>query len=131
MSSAFRGKMATGHGAGPPRCSAPRTELVTLWVACHKKRGLRHLSVLGGDEEIGLLREGRVRTVRREGVWTNEIEGRTASRHRTKDEASAVGREIALDLGAEHVVHNIDGSIRSRTSYPGGETMADPAGLDL
>ena len=73
--------------------------------------------------------EGRVRTVRREGVWTNEIEGEgTASRHRTKDEASAVGREIALALGAEHVVHNIDGSVRSRTIYRGGDTRA---GLDV
>ena len=47
-----------------------------------------------------------------------------------KDEASAVGREIAPALGAEHVVHNIDGSVGSRTIYPGGETRADRAGLD-
>jgi hypothetical protein len=67
----------------------------------------------------------RIHTVRRSGVWTNEIEGvkgvareGTARRHRTKDEASAVGREIAIALGAEHVIHNFDGSIASRTAKP-------------
>jgi Uncharacterized protein conserved in bacteria (DUF2188) len=67
----------------------------------------------------------RIHTVRRSGVWTNEIEGSkgvgreaAAKRHRTKDEASAVGREIAIALGAEHVIHNFDGSIASRTAKP-------------
>jgi hypothetical protein len=66
----------------------------------------------------------RVLTIRRDGVWTNEIEAEgTVSRHRTKDEASAVGREIAVALRAEHVVHNMDGSVGSRT----GPAPADPA----
>jgi hypothetical protein len=63
--------------------------------------------------------------VRRSGVWTNEIQGAkaranqgAASGHRTKDEASAVGREIAIALGADHVIHNFDGSIASRTAKP-------------
>jgi Uncharacterized protein conserved in bacteria (DUF2188) len=58
----------------------------------------------------------RVLTIRRDGIWTNEIEAEgTVSRHRTKDEAAAVGREIALAVGAEHVIHNMDGSVGSRT----------------
>jgi hypothetical protein len=66
----------------------------------------------------------RVLTIRRDGVWTNEIEAEgTVSRHRTKDEASAVGREIAVALRAEHVVHNMDGSVGSRT----GPAPEDPA----
>jgi hypothetical protein len=62
------------------------------------------------------LTQRRVLTIRRDGIWTNEIEAEgTVSRHRTKDEASAIGREIALTLRAEHVIHNMDGSVGSRT----------------
>jgi hypothetical protein len=67
------------------------------------------------EEQVGLTQR-RVLTIRRDGVWTNEIEAEgTVSRHRTRDEASAVGREIAAALRAEHVIHNMDGSVRSRT----------------
>jgi hypothetical protein len=62
-----------------------------------------------------------VHTIRRGGVWVNEIEGqgRVPGRHRTKDEASHAGREIAAALHAQHVVHNIDGSISARVNpYP-------------
>jgi hypothetical protein len=77
----------------------------------------------GGAER---LKTDRVRTVRREGVWVNEIESEgETSRHRTKDEAAAVGREIAHALGVEHVVHNHDGSVGSRTNY--GSEGAQPS----
>jgi hypothetical protein len=70
------------------------------------------------DRRIPPLRSQRVHTVRREGVWTNEVEGEgTRSRHRTKDEAAAAGQELALTLGAEHVIHNVDGSVGARTRY--------------
>jgi hypothetical protein len=65
----------------------------------------------------------QVHTIRRNGMWVNEIEGEgrgsVPGRHRTKDEASHVGRELATALGAQHVVHNIDGSIGARVNaYP-------------
>jgi hypothetical protein len=70
-------------------------------------------------------RRPTVHTVRRLGVWTNQVEGAegiadqgTGSRHRTKDEASEAGREIAIALGADHVIHNFDGSIGSRSRKP-------------
>jgi len=58
----------------------------------------------------------QIHTIRREGVWVNEVhgEGKVPGRHRTKDEAADTGHEIAAAIGAEHVVHNIDGSIAAR-----------------
>jgi hypothetical protein len=57
----------------------------------------------------------RVETIRRAGRWTNEIDGHATGRYRTKDEAALAGREIAMAVGAEHVIHNFDGSVTSRT----------------
>jgi hypothetical protein len=72
--------------------------------------------VAAAIQEQADVTQRRVLTIRRDGIWTNEIEAEgTVSRHRTKDEASAVGREIAVALRAEHVIHNMDGSVGSRT----------------
>jgi hypothetical protein len=67
--------------------------------------------------ELHLLGDGigRVQTIRRAGRWTNELDGRATGRYRTKDEAALAGREIAMAAGAEHVIHNFDGSVTSRT----------------
>ena len=63
-----------------------------------------------------MTRRFRIHTVRREGVWVNELEGegRVPGDHREKDEAREAGREIAHAIHAEHVIHNIDGSIAAR-----------------
>jgi Uncharacterized protein conserved in bacteria (DUF2188) len=84
---------------------------------CHTFLASRHLGRVGlATQELADLTQRRVLTIRRDGVWTNEIEEEgTVSRHRTKDEASAIGREIALALQAEHVIHNMDGSVGSCT----------------
>jgi hypothetical protein len=61
------------------------------------------------------MAHGWVHTVWRGGTWVNEVEEEgQSSLHRTKDEAVAVGRDLAQALGAGHVVHNMDGSVRSR-----------------
>lgn len=66
------------------------------------------------------MTRGRIRTVRREGVWVNEFSsGGLISSHRTKDEAAAFGAELAEREGLEHVVHNADGTVGASTSYGG------------
>jgi Uncharacterized protein conserved in bacteria (DUF2188) len=85
---------------------------------CHNFPVSVHLGrVRLATQEQADLTQRRVLTIRRDGVWTNEIEDEGAvSRHRTKDEASSAGRELALALRAEHVIHNMDGSVASRTA---------------
>jgi hypothetical protein len=75
------------------------------------------LNVGRPQKEIALAR-GAVHTVRRDGVWVNEVVGDgVASIHRTKDEAAAAGRELAMRRQMEHLVHNMDGTIGYRNSY--------------
>jgi hypothetical protein len=65
------------------------------------------------------LAKGFIHTVHRDGVWLNEVEGGAAIRgkHRTKQEAVKAARERARRDKTEHVVHNRDGKISSRSSY--------------
>lgn len=61
-----------------------------------------------------------VHTVPSEGPkkgWWNKVDGRIQSRHRTKDEAVAAGREIARGLRVEHHIHRSDGVITEKNSY--------------
>ena len=59
------------------------------------------------------------------GGWVNIVEGnaRPSSRHATKQEAVAAGRERARKLKTEHVITTKDGKIASRNSY-GGDPRA-------
>ena len=54
-----------------------------------------------------------------DGMWINRVAGsdRASSVHRTKAEAVARGRELAINARTEHIVHNRDGSIAYRNSY--------------
>jgi hypothetical protein len=58
----------------------------------------------------------QIHTIRLNGTWVNVIDGkgRVPGAYRTKDEASDAGHELASALGAQHVIHNIDGSIAAR-----------------
>jgi hypothetical protein len=49
--------------------------------------------------------------------WWNKVDGKVMSRHRTKDYAVEVGREIARRLRVEHTTHLSDGSIGEKNSY--------------
>jgi Uncharacterized protein conserved in bacteria (DUF2188) len=53
------------------------------------------------------------------GGWVNIVEGNTrpSSRHETKAEAVAAGRERAKKLRTEHVITTKDGKIQQRNSY--------------
>ena len=65
------------------------------------------------------MARGWIHTVYRDGFWLNEREGadRASSRHATKSEAVARGRELAIAARTEHVIHNMDGTIAQRNSY--------------
>jgi hypothetical protein len=63
--------------------------------------------------------DGFIHTVHKDGQWINEVEGDGAigGIHATKEEAVAVGRARAQQDQTEHVIHNQDGTISSRSSY--------------
>jgi Uncharacterized protein conserved in bacteria (DUF2188) len=65
------------------------------------------------------MARGWIHTVYRGGYWVNETEGaeHAFSRHATKAEAVAVGRQRARERRTEHVIHNVDGTIAERNSY--------------
>ena len=65
------------------------------------------------------MASGGIHTVFKNGKWVNEAEGasRALSRHDTKAEAEARGREAAKKRKVEHHIHNKDGKIAQRRSY--------------
>lgn len=66
------------------------------------------------------MARGWVHTVHKQGSWANEIEGEgVISRHYTKEDAVAAGRQLAIVRRTEHVIHNMDGTIAGRNSYGG------------
>lgn len=76
--------------------------------------------------------QGDIGTVHSDGKWHNVVEGtdQVSEPFDTQEEAVAEGREMARDLGVEHVVKDLDGSIAERTSFddearPGPDPEAD------
>ena len=53
------------------------------------------------------------------GQWKNRPQGnsRASNTHETKAAAQSVGREMAKDRGAEHIIKKMDGTIGERNSY--------------
>lgn len=66
------------------------------------------------------MAEGDIHTVKTETGWANKVEGgsRASNVSDTKAEAQARGREMAIDRGVEHYIHNLDGQIGGRNTYP-------------
>jgi hypothetical protein len=65
-----------------------------------------------------MARKSEVHTVRRPaGGWAVKVGGKTVSRHRRKDMATAVGVRIARKKRTEHTIHNTDGKIGRKNSY--------------
>jgi Uncharacterized protein conserved in bacteria (DUF2188) len=64
--------------------------------------------------------EGDIHTVTHGDAWANRVEGgeRVSNTAPTKAEAQARGREMAIDRGVEHVIHNETGQISERNTYP-------------
>lgn len=66
------------------------------------------------------MARGDIHTVPHGDGWANRVEGRdrvsnTAPR---KSEAQSTGRDMARDRGVEHLIHNQDGKIGERNTYP-------------
>lgn len=63
---------------------------------------------------------GDVHTVPHNGGWANKVEGnkQVTNTAPTKAEAQATGRDMAITRDSEHLVHNRDGQIASRNTYP-------------
>jgi hypothetical protein len=52
------------------------------------------------------------------GQWKNKAgDGKASSGFGTKEEAVEKGREMAMELGAEHIIKNKDGTIGAKNSY--------------
>jgi hypothetical protein len=66
------------------------------------------------------MAEGDIHTRKQGDRWVNKAEGnqRASNSAPTKAEAQAAGREMAIDRGVEHVIHNQDGRIGERNTYP-------------
>ncbi|MEU4437810.1 DUF2188 domain-containing protein [Micromonospora chalcea] len=66
------------------------------------------------------MAKGDIDTYQQDGQWKNRPEGneRASSRHDTKAEAKAAGREMAVERGAEHVIKKQDGTIGEKNTYP-------------
>jgi len=64
--------------------------------------------------------KGDVHTVWDDGEWKNKVEGgeRASNVGGTKSERQEAGRDMAIDRGVEHFIHNQDGTIRQRNTYP-------------
>jgi hypothetical protein len=65
------------------------------------------------------MSKGDIHTVKHDDGWANRAEGneRVSNTAPTKAEAQAKGREMAIERGVEHVVHNQDGRISERNTY--------------
>jgi hypothetical protein len=66
------------------------------------------------------MAKGDIHTSKQGDRWVNKAEGneRTSNSASTKAEAQAQGRQMAVDRGVEHVIHNQDGTIGERNTYP-------------
>lgn len=66
------------------------------------------------------MAEGDIHTSKHGDHWVNKVEGnqRASNSAPTKAEAQAAGREMAIDRGVEHIIHNQDGQIGQRNTYP-------------
>ena len=66
------------------------------------------------------MAEGDIHTSKQGDHWVNKVEGnqRASNSASTKAEAQAAGREMAIDRGVEHIIHNQDGQIGQRNTYP-------------
>jgi hypothetical protein len=66
------------------------------------------------------MSNGNIHTVPHGDGWANRVEGsqRVSNTAPTKAEAQAKGREMAIERRVEHLIHNTDGQIGERNTYP-------------
>jgi len=66
------------------------------------------------------MARGGIHTSKHGDRWVNKAEGnhRASNSAATKAGAQAAGRKMAIDRGVEHIIHNQDGRIGQRNTYP-------------
>ena len=66
------------------------------------------------------MAKGDIHTVPHGDGWANRAEGneRVSNTAATKGEAQGLGRDMARDRGVEHLIHNRNGQIGERNTYP-------------
>ncbi|WP_080733298.1 DUF2188 domain-containing protein [Rhodococcoides fascians] len=66
------------------------------------------------------MAKGDIHTSKQGDKWVNRAEGNTRATNSadTKAAAQSAGRALAVDRGVEHVIHNQDGKIGARNTYP-------------
>lgn len=66
------------------------------------------------------MAKGDIHTIKHGDGWANRAEGnsRVSNTADTKAQAQAKGRDMAISRDVEHVVHNTDGRIGERNTYP-------------
>jgi hypothetical protein len=74
------------------------------------------------------MAKGDIGTYNEGGVWKNRAQGgaRASNAAAAKAEAQAVGRQMAIDRGVEHVVKKLDGTIGERNTYPRSRRRVSP-----
>ncbi len=66
------------------------------------------------------MANGDIHTSKQGDRWVNKAEGnqRASNSAPTKAAAQALGREMAIERGVEHVIHKENGQIGERNTYP-------------
>lgn len=66
------------------------------------------------------MAKGDIHTVKHGDGWANRVEGgeRVSNTAPTKAQSQGTGRDMSLARGVEHVIHNLDGKIGERNTYP-------------
>ena len=66
------------------------------------------------------MANGDIHTSKQGDHWVNKAEGnqRASNTAPTKAAAQALGREMAIERGVEHVIHKENGQIGERNTYP-------------
>lgn len=68
--------------------------------------------------------QGDIETLFNDGSWHNAVQGtdQVSEPFATQEEAVAEGRAMARDLGVQHIVKNLDGTIAERFPAGGGDS---------
>jgi hypothetical protein len=76
------------------------------------------------------MAKGDIETYNDGGVWKNRAQGgaRASNTAETKVQAQALGRQMAIDRGVEHVIKKLDGTIGERNTYPRSRDKNPPPG---
>lgn len=76
------------------------------------------------------MAKGDIETYHEGGVWKNRVQGgqKASNTAGTKADAQAVGRDMAVDRGVEHVIKKLDGTIGERNTYPRSRDRHPPKG---